>query len=153
MKEVYPHLWVGDRTDYETSVRHRAVVSATKSVHSREVRYNGKDDPDYIYVEKPYHLILNWVDGPSHLYDWSTPGLFTRVNDFIDRNRPLGDILVHCDHGLSRSPTLALVYLAKRTSALPDGLHDAFQEFARLYPRYAPGGIFDYVSKHWREIT
>lgn len=153
MKEVYPHLLVGDIHDYELS-RHRAVVSATKTVHAREVRFNGKDDPDYIYVEKPYHLILNWVDGPAHLYNWSTPGLFNRALDFIDRNVRLGDVLVHCDQGLSRSPTLAMLYLAKRTDYLKDDLSSAYDEFQQVYFKdYNPGGILDYVADHWKEIV
>lgn len=146
-----PGLSVGDLDDYDRG-GFLAYVSATKSVH-KDVVGAERDHPDYIFKERPHHLILNWVDGPARLYDWSGPEMFTRVNDFIERHLASGnEVLVHCDQGLSRSPTLAMVYLSKRAGVLPEGFMDAYHAFRSIYPDYQPGGILDYVKNHWDEI-
>lgn len=151
MQELYPNLYVGDIGDYDRS-QHRAIVSATKTVHKELVISRGKGDPDYIAVFKPYHAILNWVDGPADLYDWSGPGLFSQVNDFIEENLKLGDVLVHCNAGLSRSPTVCMTFMAKRLG-MGKGLFDqAVGEFEAIYPQWQPGGILDFVAAHWKEI-
>lgn len=147
---MIPGLYVGDMHDYETW-QGQATVSATKSVH-KEVVGAGRDHPDYIFKERPRHLIFNWVDGPARLYDWSGPEAFSRANDFIQRNLAEGEVLIHCDMGFSRSPTLAMVYLSKRANVIPPDFQGALLAFKHIYPSYEPGGIIDYVRDHWEEI-
>ena len=69
----------------------------------------------------------------------------------IDRHIGEFKVLVHCNQGLSRSPSIALLYLLKHTDAL--GSQDpaaALLAFRRLYPPYAPAqGMADYVRMNW----
>ena len=69
----------------------------------------------------------------------------------IDRHIGEFKVLVHCNQGLSRSPSIALLYLLKHTDAL--GSQDpaaALLAFRRLYPPYAPAqGMADYVRLNW----
>ena len=69
----------------------------------------------------------------------------------IDRHIGEFKVLVHCNQGLSRSPSIALLYLLKHTDAL--GSQDpaaALLAFRRLSPSYAPAqGMADYVRLNW----
>ncbi len=135
-----------------------AVVHATQSVHyplmgwDRRVNKPPKNHPNYIIWEEGNRLSLNWVDGEAFLYNWSKPETFIRVLDFINKYYPDHQIMIHCDQGQSRSPTLAMLYMAKRLNAIPDDFNGARNAFTQLYPGYAPSGIADYVASHWSEI-
>lgn len=135
-----------------------AVVHATQSVHyplmgwDRRFNKPPKDHPNYIIWKDNNRLSLNWVDGGAFLYDMSGPETFMQALDFIDKHYPDNKIMIHCDQGQSRSPTLAMLYMAKRLSAIPDDFYGARNAFTQLYPGYAPGGIAEYVASHWSEI-
>jgi predicted protein tyrosine phosphatase len=104
-------------------------------------------------LEREGLLSFNWVDGAARLYDWHKPEAFTIALDFIDRWRPERRVLVSCDQGRSRSPTVGLLYLAKRAGLITNqNFAAAKREFSVSYPSYSPAGIADYVSRHWEEI-
>lgn len=152
MIEVSKHLYVGGIDDFHSQDA-GSVVSATKTVHSKFVGAQ-RGDPEYIVAVRPFHLMLNWVDGPAHLYTWGGPELFNQILDFVQesiigRGEPC---LVHCDQGHSRAPTVAMLYMAKRSREIPDDPHGARGAFLDVYPRYQPAGIFEYVQRHWGEI-
>jgi predicted protein tyrosine phosphatase len=152
MKEVSNRLYVGGIDDFHHQDAD-TVVSATKTIHSRFVHAK-RGEPEYIYAERDRHLMLNWVDGPAHLYTWSGPQTFNRALDFINRYHVLGDlVLIHCDQGMSRSPTLAMLFMAKRLGEIPNDPKGARAAFTDVYPWYQPGGIYDYVRDHWEYIT
>jgi len=112
-----------------------------------------RDHPDYLAFEDGQFLSFNWVDGTSQMYDWSGTEAFVRALDFIDKWYESKSILINCDLGQSRSPTVALLYLAKRLHLIPsDTFANARAAFQMLYPSYAPSGIAQFVSAHWNEI-
>ena len=83
----------------------------------------------------------------------SGPAAFTRALDFIDRWYPENQILINCDQGQSRSPTVALLYLAKRLKVIPAGsFSEAREAFLPLYRSYAPAGIAGFVAANWDAI-
>lgn len=151
-------IYVGTRED--SQLRHDsswAVVNTAKTVHV-EVKGWGnappRDHPHYLAFEEGQFLSFNWVDGASRMYDWSGPAAFIRALDFIDKWYESKNILINCDLGQSRSPTVALLYLAKRLHLITDTSFAAARaEFVSLYPDYAPAGIADFVSSHWEEIN
>ena len=111
--EVAPNLFVGDYGDYLDWGAF--VVSATKTAHVATLGYApDPDDPNYLSWACPSRLTINWVDGPARLYACGGVALFTQALDFIEANVSRGKTLIHCDEGMSRLPTLAPVYLAKR---------------------------------------
>ena len=69
----------------------------------------------------------------------------------VHQNINSSKVLVHCNQGFSRSPTIALLYLAKFTDLFRSMDHSAaVQEFRRIYPAYAPaGGMADYARLNW----
>lgn len=86
-------------------------------------------------------------------FDWQGKGVETikKILDFIEAQK--WQVYIFCDQGISRSPSVALLYLAKRLKVIPDENFDAArQDFLLLYPMYNPGGIKDFISQHWEEI-
>jgi hypothetical protein len=133
-----------------------AIVNTAKTVHVEVKGWSNsppRDHPDYLAFEDGQFLSFNWVDGPSRMYDWSRPTAFIRALDFIDKWYGSKNILINCDLGQSRSPTVALLYLAKRMHVISEkSFTQARVDFQVLYPNYAPSGIADYVNEHWNVI-
>lgn len=160
IKLLETNLFIGTLDDLShTNNQEWAVVHATQTIHYQIFGWNrtthkpGKNHPNYIYYEEDNRISLNWVDGAEYLYNWSGVETFIKILNFIDKWIPKKNVLIHCDQGQSRSPTLGLLYLAKRTKIIPD---DSFQaakkEFVKYYPYYLPSGIGEYVEKNWNEI-
>jgi len=136
-----------------------AFVHATQTIHYKIMGWNrttnkpNKDNPKYIIYENSNHLSLNWVDGAAYLYNWSGPVTFTKVLNFIDKWLPSKNVLVHCDQGYSRSPSICLLYLAKRMKIiLNDSYQNAYRDFISIFPEYSPSGIGDYIKSNWDKI-
>ncbi|WP_373084174.1 hypothetical protein [Sneathiella sp.] len=151
-------VYVGSRDD--SRIRSNpswAVVNTAKTVHIEVKGWSNappRDHPDYLAFEEGQFLSFNWVDGAARMYDWSGPEAFVRALDFIDKWYESKTILINCDLGQSRSPTVALLYLSKRLHLIPDdSFVNARAAFQGLYPGYAPAGIADYVATHWAEIN
>lgn len=160
MKEITNNLYIGSLVDLqEFSLEEDAFVHATQTTHYQIMGWNwttnkpNRNHPNYIIWEDNNRLSLNWVDGPAHLYKWSGPETFSRILDFIDSWIEERKVFIHCNQGISRSPTLGLLYLAKRLKTIPDDTFlSAKKEFMNIYPIYNPSGISNYVNQSWIEI-
>lgn len=137
-----------------------AVIHATQTVHYKVCGWDKKnnkpqfDNSNYIYYEKEDRLSLNWIDGSSQLYKHSGPETFINILDFIDKWIKKKKVCVHCDHGFSRSPTICLLYLSKRTNIISnESYKKAKADFLKIYPRYSPGKIANYIKKNWNQIN
>lgn len=163
MVNLYKNLYLGDIDDLHSIGLDNddwAFVHATQTVHYNifgwEKVYNSPEKlhKDYLYYEEGNRLSLNWFDGPAIFYEPGGLEVFKEALNFIDKWISKRNVLVHCDQGVSRSPTLALTYLAKRTDRLSDSsFKEAKEEFKEIYPDYFPGGIEDYVSNNWDKIN
>lgn len=160
MQEIAKNLFIGDIGDFQSlDIAKWALVHATQTVHyslmgwDRKFNKPPRNNPNYIKLELENRFSLNWVDGGAHLYNWTGVETFVEILDFIDRWISKRPILIHCDQGLSRSPTVGLLYLAKREKAISnDTYQEAYNDFIRLFPSYSPSGIGEYVSKNWEFI-
>ncbi len=153
------NLFIGGIDDINDIDPKWAIVHATQTIHykifgwDRKFNKPDKEHSNYIYYEKDNCLSLNWVDGDAFLYKWSGVETFTNILNFIDKWIKTTNVLVHCDQGQSRAPTIGMLYLAKRSKKIPDAsFEDARDEFIKLYPVYSPGGIGKYVEEKWHEI-
>lgn len=150
MTEVCKNIWVGSLEDLDgIELKEYAVVHATKSVFD-------KSRGELIY-ERDNHLYLNWVDAKEEKYfDYKGLGVsaFIAVLNFIDRWVKEKKIFIHCDEGKSRSPSIALVYMAKRMKIISSKDHVfAEREFTDIYPQYYAGkGISDFLFNNWFKI-
>ncbi len=161
MFEVHPNLFVGSDRDCPFASRGRlateqlAVVHACKSpCHQKAVGYRGKlppDHPHYLVLERGNDLFLNMIDPQKPLF---MPPLFERSLEFIEKHVKLRKVLIHCNLGNSRSPSLALFYMAKRAKVISDESYSAaVQDFRPIFPGYQPGlGIRIYLSRHWNQL-
>lgn len=162
MIEVAPGLYVGNQLDYETRIKKApygwAVVHACKEPYHREaVGYKGRglaerDHPEYLMARRDdgMRLCLNMIDAPSP--EFFRDEMIDAATDFIGAHIAAGrNVLVHCNQGGSRGPSLALLYLRRHTQRF-DGMsfEDAEDVFRAAYPPYLPAnGIRAYVEQHW----
>lgn len=161
MKEVYKNLWVGNEEDYEYRVKNQsgwAVVHACKEpYHRAALGYTGRGAPknhsEYLFALRGNRLILNMVDAddPSYI----PREIIDRALSFINENLERGlKVLVHCNQGFSRSPGIALLYLAKIGKFPKQSYVEAKQSFRSVYPDYAPaGGINGFCELNWKKYN
>ncbi|MBW2643629.1 MAG: dual specificity protein phosphatase family protein [Deltaproteobacteria bacterium] len=153
MKKVHERLYVGSELNCRSGNDAMAVVHACKSpCHQRAVGYRGSlpsSHPNYLVLEKGFDLYLNIIDPDKPLF---MPLLFTSFLEFSMFQWNAGrEILVHCNQGESRAPTLAMMFMAKRLHSISNkSFEKARQDFQNIYPYYSPGiGIQIYLGKNW----
>ncbi len=156
MIEVYPNLFVGAQSDEELvrSSPEWFIIHACKEPYHRDAlgymgRAASKDNPEYLIAKRPGRLVLNLVDAPDVAY--IPDEIIDRALETILGEIGTTKILVHCNQGMSRSPTIALLYLAKFTTRF-SGLKfsDAIAAFKEIYSPYNPGqGMADYARINW----
>ncbi len=153
MVEVHPNLFVAGENRCQIGSPQMAVVHACKHpCHVRAVGYTGSlpsNHPNYLVLEKDFDLYLNMIDPDKPLF---MPPLFTRFLSFASKHwNDNRSILIHCNKRESRSPTLAMMFMAKRLGVLPNSSYqESSTEFRMLYPTYKPGlGIQTYLTKNW----
>ncbi|WP_104001908.1 hypothetical protein [Marinobacterium lutimaris] len=156
MQKVYERLFVTDATSCSLGSDDVAVVHACKSpCHQRAVGYTGtlpSSHPNYLVLEQGSDLYLNIIDPPVPLF---LPALFSSFLDFAKKHWDDGKTLViHCNQGESRAPSLALLFLARSLTVIDDSSYSsARDEFQKLYHRYLPGkGIQTYFSQNWSKL-
>lgn len=156
MFEVYDRIFVGAEGTCRQGQGDLAVVHACKTpCHCRAVGYSGslsKTHPNYLVLERGNDLYLNMIDPDAPLFMAPT---FTTFLKFAEEHWKEGRrILIHCNQGLSRAPSLAMLFLAKRRGAISNDSFDAAKhDFAAMYRAYSPGGgIVKYLRTHWVEL-
>jgi hypothetical protein len=156
MVKVHDRLYVGDEATCRLGSAQLAVVHACKSpCHQRAVGYKGSlppQHPCYLVLRRPYDLYLNIVDPRVPLFRIETFAQFLLfASEHYDRGSSL---LIHCNEGESRAPTLALVFLAKHLRLIPSDSFSAAQAaFVPLYAGYRPGaGIQQFLATNWARV-
>lgn len=157
MHRIDDQLLIGNLSDCRTGSPQLAVVHACKSpCHQRAVGYTGKlpnHHPHYLALQQPCDLYLNLIDPPIPLFQLES---FRRFLAFASEQasaaRPL---LIHCNQGESRAPSLALLLLALHRKSIPCATYaEARVAFECLYPVYKPGtGIQQFLAAHWSELA
>lgn len=161
MIKIYPHLFIGNALDYEDGIAHMegwSVVHACKEPYHRqfvgyETRSAPQDDPEYLWAVRGNRLALNLIDGenpafvPKEAIDYAL--------EFTNNKLSLGkNVLIHCNQGLSRGPSIGFLYLAKYTEELSERFMSALGAFTLMYPSYNPGqGIYEFVKMRWPEYA
>lgn len=166
MIEVIGRLYVGNQLHYEKQVKGSgdqpkdgwAVVHACKEPYHREAlgyaaHAGPKNHPEYLVARRDRRLCLNMVDAPKPEFfreEMIEPALAFIREHLVMAGRK---VLVHCNQGGSRGPSVALLYL-KRHTPMFDGMsfEEAEDVFRAAYPSYLPNnqGIRGYAEQHWR---
>lgn len=187
MTEIIPKLFIGTVSDIPAVVNNEnwAVVNLAHTYHYTLHEWRLRDGTDrttnkcYIVHRGPKLLSVNWIDGEAKYFDYKGEGtqVFTRIFNFIKEFHGPMNVLIACNKGESRAPSVAMAYLAKRTHYLsipkidpPEGMVYPFlglkdedlerppygiarEKFDKLYPNYFPGqGITEFLIDHWHEI-
>jgi predicted protein tyrosine phosphatase len=158
MREVYTNLYCGSEQDLLNSVLSFgpdiAILHAAKEpFHRKFVGYTGrgapKGHPEYLWAERGNRLALNIVDAPDPKY--FAKEMIDKGLDFIGQKLNEGyKVLVHCNEGMSRSPSICLLYLIKHGIIKGDTLEDCEAEFMKVYPEYNPGaGMRGFVKQNF----
>jgi hypothetical protein len=168
--EIYPNLFVGSQNDLIHADSGIGIVSpgwfvitaAKEPWHREALGYKTqgapKDHPEYLIAERERRLILNLVDAPDPAY--IREEIIERALDTIDVALDAGDkVLLHCNQGNSRAPTIALLWLRFRCAVTRPFLarmtfHDACEAMAERYPGFDPaGGMLGYARAAWEESS
>lgn len=156
MLQAYDRLHVGGETSCRSGVDNLAVVHACKSpCHQAAVGYKGSlpsQHPHYLVLRRDRDLFLNIIDPPVPLFGPETFSAFLAfAGEHYDQGRSL---LIHCNQGESKAPSLALLFLAKYLRVIPgDSYVEARIAFTVMYPGYRPGsGIQRFLDQNWQSF-
>jgi len=149
MLEIEKNIFVGSLLDYESIEYNNdfCFVQACKEpCHRRALGYTGrapqKNHPEYLFAYRPNKIILNMIDSDKKYF---THTLFEKSIDFIEKNlNENNKVLIHCNQGISRSPSIGLLYLAIKKKIDNSNFDNAKSEFIKIYPKYDPKGIAGY---------
>lgn len=158
MIKVFENLYIGNERDcFHEVKRDWVVIHACKSpCHQRKVGYKGSlpsTHPEYLTSEEENHLYLNMVDMPQPLSPKYTNPIVERAMSFIEKNISSKNVLIHCNLGKSRAPSLALIYLVNKRFIATDSFESAVRAFKELYPYSPATGISAYIRNNWAYIT
>ena len=108
---------------------------------------------NYLIKEEENHLYLNIIDNDKFDNRFAEP-MIRKAIEFMKNNIKENNILIHCNVGLSRSPSIALVFLAKVSEEISnESYDDAKKDFLKLYPAYQPGlGVDNYLREYWEDL-
>lgn len=156
MNPIYERIVVGNETICRSGGDGIGIVHACKSpCHQRAVGYKGnlpKNHPNYLWFWSDRDLYLNMIDPPVPLFP---DDLFKIYLSFARDIWESGDtLLIHCNQGESRAPSLAMIFLAKNVKAISNQSFDhAMKDFLKLFPNYRPGGgIQKYLVTNWEKL-
>ena len=134
------------------------VVHACKSpCHQKAIGYRRNlpnTHPNYLILENEKHLYLNIVDMKMPLLHKFAESIMLTALDFIEKHISTKNVLIHCNLGQSRSPSLGLLFLAKRKNDINNETYQkAKEDFIKLYPQFNPGnGIESYLINYWSHL-
>lgn len=156
MIQVLGNLFVGDDDAYDYGIRkydNWAVIHACKERWHREfVGYKGrgcpKDSDEYYYAIRDREIALNMVDVDNP--DWFNKDMIDIAMGFAAVYSKAYNILIHCNRGESRSPSLGLLYLAINGEIPNSSFNEAEIAFMKLYKFYNPKkGIRQHIKCNW----
>lgn len=156
MIEIYKNLFVGSDLDCIQVGPDFAVIHACKTCHQKGVGYRGNlpsSHLNYLIYEVGLNLYLNLVDMEKELSPVYTHPIMKSAMGFIEKYIQNHSVLIHCNQGQSRSPSIGLLYLARKEFINNSSFQESKVQFDKLYPFYTPGcGIELYLNSFWKEI-
>ena len=155
MLEVTNNLFVGDEASCVRDSPEYAVVHACKyPCHNAMCGNPPNSHPNYLVKDGGKDLYLNMVDMDRKQKHQFMEPMVTATLEFVASHIDSEPFLIHCNQGQSRSPSLAMLYLAKRTDEISDKSYQASRrEFQELYPPYNPSpGIHLYLQDYWDQL-
>lgn len=155
MHEVFPRIHIGALSDCVPGTADHLVIHACKApCHKRRVGYAttvARDHPQYLFVDDEWELFLNLIDPRIPLF---RPESFWAIRAFLKRHGDHSPVLIHCNQGESRAPTVALLCAQWRHHGTWDSWGHAKEAMTARYPRFHPGaGLDRFMEDQWTTFT
>lgn len=158
MKQISPNVYVGSDEDYEKLKDEKswAFLRCCKfgsGGHKETLGYDTQAAPEgkNKYVVKRGNLMaLNLLDlhDPHFVPEDAIQAGLYFIRDHVDDNK----VLVACNAGHSRGPTVGLMWL-RTIGRLPMGFMQAEKVFRDIYPKFDPTqGIEQFARMHWNNL-
>lgn len=147
-------LFIGNLDDCYTAAPDMAVLHAAKSpCHTAKCGKVKEGHPNYLHFEDGNGLWLNLVDAPVPLFRKESfdAALSWLRRQWVEERK----ILIHCNKGESRAPSIALLFCAKVLGVITcESYDDAWDEWqAMTGEKYTPSkGIETWLRANWDEI-
>jgi hypothetical protein len=157
MKQVAPNVWVGSEADFKNldmfGTEWPVLFCAKDPWHRGFVGYTGRsapDGPERLSARRGNQLAINLVDtdDPKYVTRAMIDTALAFLDEMLGAVKLPNQVAIICNQGQSRSPTVAMLWLAP---TLPPVFSEAEAKFRTLYPEYAPkAGVREFARIHWR---
>jgi hypothetical protein len=158
MKQISPNVFVGDDADYEKvkDSKDWSFVRCCKfgpGGHKDTLGYETQGAPDgkdKYWVRRGNRLALNLLDldDPNFI----DPEMIQKALDFIRDHVDHFKVLVACNAGMSRGPTMGLMWL-RTIGRMPYGFMQSEKHYTNLYRKFDPSpGIEQFARMHWASL-
>lgn len=147
-------LYVGNQNDlYGLSDDFNIVHAAKEPFHRSLIGFQGSKCPeDKYFYEDDKRCSLCIIDFPKEFqWGWFPEDMLKSTMEFIDKSLADGkNVLIHCNQGMSRAPSIAFMYLVSRGLMKEDTFENNLKYFIELYPEYRPAtAIFTNVKRKY----
>ena len=155
MIEIDKNIFVGNLIDFKSNqydTDFYFVQACKEPCHRRALGYTGRapdqSHPEYLIAYRDRKIILNMIDPPTGKYFDNIQ--FEKSLEFIEVHSNKGKkILIHCNQGISRSPSIGLLYLATQGKISNGSFDLAKEDFQKIYAPYKPSGIKEFLTLNW----
>jgi len=158
VQEIIKNLYVGGDQDVprakERGYSRLAACKDGPDGHRVMLGYKSLGAPqgnEYLFAQRGNWAALNLIDNDDP--DMIPDAVLDAGLKFIHQQMLVGKkVLIHCNHGHSRGPTMALMYL-RAIGELPQGFNRAVHIFRSLYPDYdVNSGMKSKAWERWKSL-
>lgn len=158
MKQISPNVYVGGDEDYEKVKNDKdwCYVRCCKfgdGGHKDLLGYNTQSSPEgphKYWAKKGRVLALNLLDldDPNYVPEEAIQQGLDFIRDNVDEKK----VLVACNAGHSRGPTMGLMWL-RTIGRMPYSFMQSEKHYANLYRKFDPSpGIEQFARMHWASL-
>ena len=168
MTKIYKHprggaIFVGDDEDYSSvkDVAHGVFLHCAKHpYHCKMVGYSGNLKPNhtnYACIRKENRMALNLVDmdtfDEKYLPHYKT--MLSKAFHFLDDHvLNWRSVLINCNQGVSRGPTIGMMYVARLGAWGFVDFKETVERFRNIYPKYEPSLSMSSIAENlWNEFV
>lgn len=170
MIEITDNIYVGNDQDYNQIINNHFIFNTNEwaflhcakiPFHQKMARYNRdlpRNHPDYKYKIIGNRMALNLIDFPEYDSIWKEhyKVMFHSAVEFLNEQyyEEGKKILIHCNQGISRGPSLAMLFLANIGFYNYKNFEETEKLFKNDYIKYNPKEcIKNNIKNVWQELV
>lgn len=149
--KIYENIYIANDKEDKSSDYSWISIRAAKYPWHNELTggVSNKSSPEYLFARRGNSLILNLVDAEKP--EFISKICIDKAIEMMELYVSTKSIVVQCNEGFSRSPSIVFLYLVKNKIITGD-LKTALASFYVMYPKYRPGkGMFGFIKNHFEE--